>query len=156
MIGLTSARLASRLAAFEALLPSVYLLSAILVAEFVSYWLQRLLRNDCVKWPAKVHLIHYFEAYSPDSVLRSRDVPLLKPWFGKARRLHDIFHHSIDNDVSMNAHFGIGFFPLACVFCTIHKLHRPYKQHGSSAAKKRLVRHELINDDTQFPSHFRL
>jgi sterol desaturase/sphingolipid hydroxylase (fatty acid hydroxylase superfamily) len=156
MIGITSARLASRLVSLEALLPTIYVLSAILVAEFAEYWVQRLLHVARIPSPGKGELMHRAETYPRDSVLRFRDAPLLKPWFRTARRLHDIHHRSSRNAVTADTHSGVGFFPFGCMFCTIRKLRRPRLEPGQRAARKGLTRQTLAGDDTQFPSQFRL
>jgi len=37
-------------------------------------------------------------------------VSLLKSWFLKARRMHDIHHRSVTAEASMDKNFGIGFY----------------------------------------------
>jgi sterol desaturase/sphingolipid hydroxylase (fatty acid hydroxylase superfamily) len=67
-------------------------------------------------------------------------MPLIKQWFRKARRLHDIHHHSIDNAGQMNANFGIGFFLFDRLFCTLAKRHLPLNRKGLEIA---LLRYRL-------------
>jgi sterol desaturase/sphingolipid hydroxylase (fatty acid hydroxylase superfamily) len=61
--------------------------------------------------------------------------PLLRNWFVRARRLHDIHHRSLRDDGQMDANFGIGFYLFDRVFCTIARRHRPLNAHGLQAAK---------------------
>jgi sterol desaturase/sphingolipid hydroxylase (fatty acid hydroxylase superfamily) len=60
--------------------------------------------------------------------------PLINRWFRKARRLHDIHHHSLDNAGHMNANFGIGFFLFDRIFKTLVKSHRPVNRKGLEIA----------------------
>src|SRR5262249_8009825 len=43
---------------------------------------------------------------------------LLRRWFLRARRLHDIHHRSLGDDGRMDANFGIGFYFFDRIFCT--------------------------------------
>lgn len=61
--------------------------------------------------------------------------PLLRKWFVRARRLHDIHHRSLRDDGQMDANFGIGFYFFDRVFCTIARRHRRLNAHGLRAAK---------------------
>lgn len=63
--------------------------------------------------------------------------PLIKVWFIKARRLHDIHHRSMSDSGHMNKNFGIGFFFFDCVFKTIARRHRPFNRRGYEAAVRR-------------------
>jgi sterol desaturase/sphingolipid hydroxylase (fatty acid hydroxylase superfamily) len=63
--------------------------------------------------------------------------PLMRTWFLKARRLHDIHHHSMDDEGRMDTNFGIGFYLFDRCFRTIEKRHRPLNWKGYSAAKSR-------------------
>jgi sterol desaturase/sphingolipid hydroxylase (fatty acid hydroxylase superfamily) len=63
--------------------------------------------------------------------------PVFQPWFTRARRLHDIHHHSIDDAGHMDANFGIGFFWFDRVFRTIISRHRPFNRAGFEAARDR-------------------
>ena len=64
-------------------------------------------------------------------------VPLLKTWFLKARRLHDIHHRSVDGHGYMDSNFGIGFYFFDRFFRTISKRHRPLNWAGYHAAIER-------------------
>jgi sterol desaturase/sphingolipid hydroxylase (fatty acid hydroxylase superfamily) len=138
MIGISSVRLASRIGSLQALLPTVYLLTAILLAEFVGYWWQRLLRRNRSQESGTIHLLAGSETYPPDSALRFREAPLLNPWFRTARRVHDIHHRSV-REGSAGTKFGTGIFPFGCVFCTIHKVQLAYNQQTLGAARKRFA-----------------
>jgi len=63
--------------------------------------------------------------------------PLFRPWFTRARRLHDIHHHSINDAGHMDANFGIGFFWFDRAFRTISRRHRPFNRTGFEAARDR-------------------
>lgn len=64
-------------------------------------------------------------------------VPLLKTWFLRARRLHDIHHRSVNNDGYMDTNFGIGFYFFDRFFRTMSKRHRLFNWAGYEAAIKR-------------------
>ncbi len=61
-------------------------------------------------------------------------VPLLKSWFLKARRLHDIHHRNVDRQGFMDSNFGIGFYFFDRFFRTMVKRHRPFNWRGYQAA----------------------
>jgi sterol desaturase/sphingolipid hydroxylase (fatty acid hydroxylase superfamily) len=63
--------------------------------------------------------------------------PLINGWFRRARRLHDIHHHSVDNAGHMDANFGIGFFLFDRVFRTLATRHRPLNRRGLALALQR-------------------
>jgi sterol desaturase/sphingolipid hydroxylase (fatty acid hydroxylase superfamily) len=64
-------------------------------------------------------------------------VPILRSWFLRARRLHDIHHHSMDSKGYMDTNFGIGFYFFDRFFRTMAKRHRPFNWHGYQAAIER-------------------
>lgn len=64
-------------------------------------------------------------------------VPLLRAWFLRARRLHDIHHKSLDSKGFMDANFGIGFYFFDRFFGTIARRHRPFNWRGYKAAVRR-------------------
>ncbi len=64
-------------------------------------------------------------------------VPLLKSWFLKARRLHDIHHRSVDSEGFMDSNFGIGFYFFDRFFRTMAKRHSPFNWRGYKAAIER-------------------
>jgi len=61
-------------------------------------------------------------------------VPVLKSWFLKARRLHDIHHRSVNGKGFMDTNFGIGFYFFDRFFRTMAKRHRPFNWQGYQAA----------------------
>jgi len=61
-------------------------------------------------------------------------VPLLKSWFLKARRMHDIHHRSVNSGGFMDTNFGIGFHFFDRFFRTMAKRHRPFNWTGYQAA----------------------
>jgi sterol desaturase/sphingolipid hydroxylase (fatty acid hydroxylase superfamily) len=64
-------------------------------------------------------------------------VPVLKGWFLKARRMHDIHHRSMTAHGSMDTNFGIGFYFFDWIFRTKAKRHRPFNWRGYRAALER-------------------
>lgn len=93
----------------------------------------------------RMHLLEFWMA----------DTPILKYWFRKARRLHDIHHRSIANDGRMDANFGIGFFFFDRVFRTIEKRHRPINPRGFGAARERVRADGIAADETVFTAKLR-
>jgi sterol desaturase/sphingolipid hydroxylase (fatty acid hydroxylase superfamily) len=67
--------------------------------------------------------------------------PVLRWWFLRARRLHDIHHHSVNDFGRMDSNFGIGFYWFDRVFRTLARKHRPFNRQGFEAAKDR---YELV------------
>jgi len=63
--------------------------------------------------------------------------PLLSRWFLKARRLHDIHHHVLNNDGLMDKNFGIGFFVFDWLFRTLAHEMSPFNHRGYAAAQER-------------------
>ena len=61
-------------------------------------------------------------------------VPLLRSWFLRARRLHDIHHRSVNSKGFMNTNFGIGFYFFDRFFRTMAKSHRRLNWEGCQAA----------------------
>jgi sterol desaturase/sphingolipid hydroxylase (fatty acid hydroxylase superfamily) len=57
-------------------------------------------------------------------------LPIVNIWFRRARRLHDIHHHSLNDVGRMNTNFGIGFFLFDRLFCTLATRHRPVNRKG--------------------------
>src|SRR5262249_15653528 len=84
-------------------------------------------------------------------------VPLLKTWFLKARRLHDIHHRSVNGKGFMDSNFGIGFYIFDRFFCTMAKRHRPFNWAGYRAAIERygLDEAELLSVQSCSKSLFR-
>jgi len=81
--------------------------------------------------------------------------PLLGSWFRKARRLHDIHHHSIDTGGRMDKNFGIGFFFCDRVFRTFSKRHCPFNWLAyREAVRKAKLEQELDEEYSRFPSEF--
>ena len=61
-------------------------------------------------------------------------IPLLRVWFLKARRLHDIHHRSVNGEGYMDTNFGIGFYFFDRFFRTMTKRHRAFNWGGYQAA----------------------
>src|SRR5258708_2705271 len=64
-------------------------------------------------------------------------LPLVNVWFRRARRLHDIHHHSLDNAGRMNRNFGIVFFLFDRIFHILSTRHRPLESKGLAIALQR-------------------
>jgi sterol desaturase/sphingolipid hydroxylase (fatty acid hydroxylase superfamily) len=74
-------------------------------------------------------------------------VPVLRSWFLKARRLHDIHHRSVNAQGFLDANFGIGFYFFDRFFRTMAKRHRAFNWRGYRAAIERygLEESELLS-----------
>lgn len=108
-----------------------------------------------VVWPVvmfsylhdRMHLQHFWMERSP----------LLKKWFLRSRRLHDIHHHSHNDHGRMDRNFGIGFFLFDRLFRTLAKRHRPLNRHGYRAALRRYNLERRSEEEfPSFPSGFRV
>jgi len=64
-------------------------------------------------------------------------MPLINHWFRRARRLHDIHHHSVNGAGHMDANFGISFFLFDRIFRTLATRHRPLNRKGLAIALQR-------------------
>src|SRR5258708_39430002 len=64
-------------------------------------------------------------------------VPLINCWFRRARRLHDIHHHSVNGTGHMDTNFSIGFFLFDWIFGTLATRHRPLNRKGLAIALQR-------------------
>jgi sterol desaturase/sphingolipid hydroxylase (fatty acid hydroxylase superfamily) len=62
---------------------------------------------------------------------------LLRSWFMRARRLHDIHHHRLNDAGRMDTNFGIGFHLFDRVFGTLATHHRPLNREGFETARRR-------------------
>jgi sterol desaturase/sphingolipid hydroxylase (fatty acid hydroxylase superfamily) len=63
--------------------------------------------------------------------------PIVRRWFLRARRFHDIHHHAVNYQGRMDANFGIGFYFFDAIFGTLAKRHRRFNRDGYERAKKR-------------------
>lgn len=70
--------------------------------------------------------------------------PLLRHWFVRARRLHDIHHHALNNEGLMDKNFGIGFFLFDRVFATLSDENRGFNHQGYAAAQQRFKNSYVI------------
>jgi len=83
--------------------------------------------------------------------------PLLRVWFRRARRLHDIHHRVLNDEGRMDRNFGIGFFFFDRLFQTLTKKHCPFNWHGYRAAVERYRFARATEEEfTNFPSGFRV
>jgi len=64
-------------------------------------------------------------------------VPLIRTWFLRARRLHDIHHRSVNSHGYMDTNFGIGLYFFDRFFRTLRKRHRPFNWQGYDRAIER-------------------
>jgi sterol desaturase/sphingolipid hydroxylase (fatty acid hydroxylase superfamily) len=74
--------------------------------------------------------------------------PVVRYWFVKARRLHDIHHHRVNDAGRMDTNFGIGFHLFDWLFGTLATRHRSLNQSGFEAAR---LRYGLPPHDAQGP-----
>jgi sterol desaturase/sphingolipid hydroxylase (fatty acid hydroxylase superfamily) len=83
---------------------------------------------------------------------RMARLPLVKVWFRRARRLHDIDHHSLNNAGRMNTNFGIGFFVFDRIFHTLATRQSTLNRKGLAIALQRytlaMPLHPLTGDRT--------
>ena len=63
--------------------------------------------------------------------------PILKGWFQRSRRLHDIHHRMLNDGGLMDRNFGIGFFLFDRLFGTLSPQQVSFNQHGYAAARDR-------------------
>ena len=63
--------------------------------------------------------------------------PLVRRWFLRARRLHDIHHHALNDNGLMDRNFGIGFFVFDKLFGTLAFASFGFNQRGYAAARER-------------------
>ena len=66
-------------------------------------------------------------------------IKIIKKWYLKARKMHDIHHHYVNEEGLMNRNYGIAFFLFDRVFGTyLPKLRGKFNKDGAAIAKKRL------------------
>ena len=63
--------------------------------------------------------------------------PLLSRWFLRARRLHDIHHHVLNNEGLMDKNFGIGFFVFDRLFGTLAYEGSAFNRPGHAVAQRK-------------------
>jgi sterol desaturase/sphingolipid hydroxylase (fatty acid hydroxylase superfamily) len=100
---------------------------------------QAIVLGNLLVWPFFTFSFLHDAMHVRDSWLSG--VPVVNVWFRRARRLHDIHHHSLNNAGRMNANFGIGFFLFDRIFRTFARRHRPLNTQGLSTA---LLRYSLV------------
>jgi len=84
-------------------------------------------------------------------------VPLVNAWFLRARRFHDIYPHSLNDEGRMDRNFGIGFFLFDRLLGTPAKRHRPLNHRGYRAALRRYnLGYDPDEDIPSIPSGFRV
>jgi len=83
---------------------------------------------------------------------RMARLPLVKVWFRRARRLHDIHHRSLNSAGRMNTNFGIGLFVFDRIFRTLATRHSALNRKGLAIAlqryKLRMPLYPLLDDRT--------
>ncbi|HET6181031.1 MAG TPA: sterol desaturase family protein [Candidatus Sulfotelmatobacter sp.] len=62
---------------------------------------------------------------------------ILKGWFRRSRRLHDIHHRVLNDRGLMDKNFGIGFFLFDRVFGTLSPEQSRFNHRGHAAARER-------------------
>lgn len=76
--------------------------------------------------------------------------PVLSYWFVRARRLHDIHHHALNNNGLMDKNFGIGFFAFDRLFGTLAFDSLVFNHLGYAAAQVRfrsLYRDKSVSEE---------
>jgi sterol desaturase/sphingolipid hydroxylase (fatty acid hydroxylase superfamily) len=122
----------------EWLLPSALILAVSCLAMFalrIALLYQCVAVATLIAWP--VFTFSYLHDRMHLSDFWMARTPLVKVWFLKARRLHDIHHHIINDQGRMEANFGIAFYIFDRLFHTLSHRHRPFNPAGYEAAKKR-------------------
>lgn len=108
-----------------------------------------------VVWP--VFMFSYLHDRMHLQAFWMERAPLLKNWFLRSRRLHDIHHHSLNIHGRMDRNFGIGFFLFDRLFGTLAKRHGPLNWHGYHAALRRYNLERRSEEEfPNFPSGFRV
>jgi len=123
---------------FEWLAPSAVLLISCWGVMFLLHVrpvYQLIVLGNLVAWP-------FFTFSFLHDAMHVRDfwmarMPLINRWFRRARRLHDIHHHSVNGAGHMDANFGIGFFLFDRIFRTLASRHRPFNRRGLAIALQR-------------------
>ena len=122
----------------EWLVPSgivLLLCSTIMFIFHVRLIYQAIVLANLVVWPFVTFSFLHDAMHLSDPWMAR--VPLLRTWFLRARRLHEIHHHSLNNAGRMNANFGIGFFFFDRIFQTLTTRHRPLNREGLAVALQR-------------------
>jgi sterol desaturase/sphingolipid hydroxylase (fatty acid hydroxylase superfamily) len=154
----TSGRASIGNVGLEWLVPS----GLILAAGWCALWLLSVPRTyrllslvTLLAWP--VFMFSYLHDRMHIQNFWMERTPVLKSWFRKARRFHDIHHRSLDSNGRMDKNFGIGFFLFDRIFDTLAKRHCPFNWHGYRAAVRRYrLEHEEDDDYSSFPSNFHI
>lgn len=63
--------------------------------------------------------------------------PVISRWFLRARRLHDIHHHVVNNSGLMDKNFGIGCFMFDRLFGTLSRQPARFNRQGYDVARQR-------------------
>lgn len=129
----------------EWLLPSALILAACWLAMFamrIELLYQCIAAATLIVWP--VFTFSYLHDRMHLSDFWMARTPLIRLWFLKARRLHDIHHHIINDQGHMEANFGIAFYLFDRVFRTLSWRHRPFNLKGYKAA---MDRYALVERD---------
>ena len=134
----TSGRFSLGNVGLEWLVPSAVVLAfcwGIMLLFHVRPQYQVIVLGNLVVWP-------FFTFSFLHDAMHLRDfwmarMPLINHWFRRARRLHDIHHHSVDGTGHMDTNFGIGFFLFDRIFRTLSTRHRPLNRKGLAIALQR-------------------
>jgi sterol desaturase/sphingolipid hydroxylase (fatty acid hydroxylase superfamily) len=122
----------------EWVLPSVAILGGCWLALWgwgIGWGYQLLVMSTLLGWP--LFMFSYLHDRMHLKNFWMERAPLLRIWFKKARRLHDVHHRSLNDDGIMNRNFGIGFFFFDRAFGTLAKRHRAMNWRGYRSAIRR-------------------
>jgi sterol desaturase/sphingolipid hydroxylase (fatty acid hydroxylase superfamily) len=134
----TSGRLSLGNVGLEWLAPSAVVLAfcwGIMFLFHVRPVYQVIVLGNLVVWPFFTFSFLYDAMHLRDFWMAR--MPLINHWFRRARRLHDIHHHSVNGAGHMDANFGIGFFLFDRIFRTLATRHRPLNRKGLAIALQR-------------------
>jgi sterol desaturase/sphingolipid hydroxylase (fatty acid hydroxylase superfamily) len=139
----------------EWVIPAVAILAAVWAVLYLAGvgWMHRLLAvGVLVGW--SMLMFSYLHDRMHLKGFWMERAPLVKWWYARARRLHDIHHRSLNDEGKMDRNFGIGFYFFDRVFRTHARKHRAFNWHGYREALRREAENgrELEN----FPTDFRV
>ncbi len=142
----------------EWVIPSGAILTVLLLTMLVmgvGWKYEAIVMSTLLGWP--IFMFSYLHDRMHLRDFWMEKIPILNVWFKNARRLHDIHHHSLNDQGRMDRNYGIGFFFFDRLFRTLAKHHCPMNWHGYRAAVRRHNRNFGNEDDfNSFPSEFRI
>ena len=122
----------------EWLIPSIVLIAVTALGEWAIglTWLE-ILGSEAILISYSIFLFGYLHDRMHVKNIWFLKNPLLKRWFLKARRNHDIHHNHITDEGLMKKNFGIAFPLYDHLFGTYHRRLERLNRQGAEAAYKR-------------------